>query len=352
MDGSDGIVIINLYVLDLCDYCGWLCEYVCEQCELGWLCIKFSCICDNVDIVLFVNVEFSEDVIQVYVFGVQGLGLYCIEFLFLQCNELLDEQEQFEIYCDVVFGMSGWFVIICILDLGVDKVDCIGLILSNEENLVLGLCGVCLLLVWFKVVDIQLCVILCVLVYGKLCILILMVSICEEVLVVCWCLNKQVELLCVEGYEVVEYILFGVMIEVFVVVIVLESFIDLVDFLLIGINDLVQYLFVVDCNNEVVGELYLLLYLVVVCLFVYILCIGQVYDILVVVCGEIVGDLCMIFLLLVLGFIEFSLYLGILLEVCCVICDSDLLMLQVMVFKLLQVWDCCGIECWIEKVGG
>lgn len=350
IDGVDGSIIVNLQVDNLWDYCVWLKEYVCEQCEFGCLCSKFSCICDQVDIVLLVNVELLEDVIQVYVLGVQGFGLYCIEFLFLQCNELLDEEEQFQIYCDVVLGMSGWLVIICMLDLGVDKVDCIGLILSNEENFVFGLCGVCFLLVWLKVVDIQLCVILCVFVYGKLCVLVLMVSICEELLVVCWCMFKLIEQLCGEGYMVFDYVLLGVMIEVFVVVLVLESFIDLVDFLLIGINDLVQYLLVVDCNNEVLGELYLLLYFVVLWLLQMVIEIGVCYCVLVVVCGEMVGDVWMILLLLVLGLSEFSLYFGMLLEVCCVICDVDLGVLCVCVLKLLVVCDCCVIECWLVLV--
>ncbi|WP_422508957.1 phosphoenolpyruvate--protein phosphotransferase [Stenotrophomonas sp. GZD-301] len=349
MDGSDGTVTINPHAPDLRDYRVRLREHAREQRELGRLRTKPSRTRDNVDIVLLANAESSEDVTQAHALGAQGLGLYRTEFLFLQRNELPDEQEQFETYRDAALGMSGRPVTIRTLDLGADKADRTGLTLSNEENPALGLRGVRLSLARPKVADTQLRAILRASAYGKLRILIPMVSTREEVLAVRRRLNKQAELLRAEGHEVAEHIPFGAMIEVPAAAIALESFIDLVDFLSIGTNDLVQYLLAADRNNEAVGELYSPLHPAVIRLLSHILHTGQAYDIPVAVCGEIAGDPRMTPLLLALGLTEFSLHPGTLLEVRRAIRDSDLSALQAAAPKLLQARDRRGIERWLEK---
>ena len=349
MDGSDGTVTINPQAQDLRDYRVRLREHAREQRELGRLRTKPSRTRDNVDIALLANAESSEDVTQAHALGAHGLGLYRTEFLFLQRNELPDEQEQFETYRDAALGMSGRPVTIRTLDLGADKADRTGLTLSNEENPALGLRGVRLSLARPKVADTQLRAILRASAYGKLRILIPMVSTREEILAVRRRLAKQAELLRAEGHEVAEHIPFGAMIEVPAAAIALESFIDLVDFLLIGTNDLVQYLLAADRNNEAVTELYSPLHPAVVRLLAHILRTGQAYDIPVAVCGEIAGDPRMTPLLLALGLTEFSLHPGTLLEVRRAIRDSDLSVLQAMAPKLMQARDRRGIERWIEK---
>ncbi len=349
MDGSDGTVTINPQAQDLRDYRVRLREHAREQRELGRLRTKPSRTRDNVDIALLANAESSEDVTQAHALGAHGLGLYRTEFLFLQRNELPDEQEQFETYRDAALGMSGRPVTIRTLDLGADKADRTGLTLSNEENPALGLRGVRLSLARPKVADTQLRAILRASAYGKLRILIPMVSTREEILAVRRRLARQAELLRAEGHEVAEHIPFGAMIEVPAAAIALESFIDLVDFLSIGTNDLVQYLLAADRNNEAVGELYSPLHPAVVRLLAHILRTGQAYNIPVAVCGEIAGDPLMTRLLLALGLTEFSLHPGTLLEVRRAVRESDLSVLQAMAPKLLQARDRRGIERWIEK---
>ncbi|MDC6700722.1 putative PEP-binding protein, partial [Leclercia adecarboxylata] len=129
MDGSDGTVTINPQAPDLRDYRVRLREHAREQRELGRLRTKPSRTRDNVDIALLANAESSEDVTQAHALGAHGLGLYRTEFLFLQRNELPDEQEQFETYRDAALGMSGRPVTIRTLDLGADKADRTGLTL-------------------------------------------------------------------------------------------------------------------------------------------------------------------------------------------------------------------------------
>ncbi|WP_315385818.1 phosphoenolpyruvate--protein phosphotransferase [uncultured Stenotrophomonas sp.] len=349
IDGSTGQITINPLPLDLRDYRARLRDQAREQRELGRLRSKPSRTRDNVTIALLANAESREDVTEAHALGAHGLGLYRTEFLFLQRDELPDEQEQFETYRDAALGMSGRPVTIRTLDLGADKADRTGLTLSNEENPALGLRGVRLSLARPKVADTQLRAILRASAYGKLRILLPMVSTREELLSVRRRLAKQTELLRAEGHEVAEHIPFGAMIEVPAAAIALESFIDLVDFLSVGTNDLVQYLLAADRNNEAVGELYSPLHPAVLRLLAHILRTGREHDVPVAVCGEIAGDPRMTRLLLALGLTEFSLHPGTLLEVRRAVRDSDLAALQAAAPKLLAARDRRGIERWIES---
>lgn len=351
IDGSSGSVTVNPLADDLRDFRARLREQAREQRELGRLRAKPSRTLDKVDIALLANAESLEDVTEAHALGAHGLGLYRTEFLFLQRDELPDEQEQFETYRDAALGMNGRPVTIRTLDLGADKADRTGLTLSNEDNPALGLRGVRLSLARPKVADTQLRAILRASAYGKLRILLPMVSTREEVLAVRRRLQKQAQLLRAEGHEVAEHIPFGAMIEVPAAAIALESFIDLVDFLSVGTNDLVQYLLAADRNNEAVGELYSPLHPAVLRLIAQILRVGREHDTPVAVCGEIAGDPRMTRLLLALGLKEFSLHPGTLLEVRRVIRDSDWSQLQAAAPKLLAARDRRGIERWIESVG-
>ncbi len=349
IDGSSGSVTVNPLADDLRDYRARLREHSREQRELGRLRAKPSRTVDKVDIALLANAESLEDVTEAHALGAHGLGLYRTEFLFLQRDELPDEQEQFETYRDAALGMNGRPVTIRTLDLGADKADRTGLTLSNEDNPALGLRGVRLSLARPKVADTQLRAILRASAYGKLRILLPMVSTREEVLAVRRRLQKQTQLLRAEGHEVAEHIPFGAMIEVPAAAIALESFIDLVDFLSVGTNDLVQYLLAADRNNEAVGELYSPLHPAVLRLIAQILRVGHEHNTPVAVCGEIAGDPRMTRLLLALGLKEFSLHPGTLLEVRRVIRDSDWAQLQAAAPKLLAARDRRGIERWIEN---
>lgn len=349
IDGSSGSVTVNPLADDLRDYRARLREQAREQRELGRLRAKPSRTLDKVDIALLANAESLEDVTEAHALGAHGLGLYRTEFLFLQRDELPDEQEQFETYRDAALGMNGRPVTIRTLDLGADKADRTGLTLSNEDNPALGLRGVRLSLARPKVADTQLRAILRASAYGKLRILLPMVSTREEVLAVRRRLQKQTQLLRAEGHEVAEHIPFGAMIEVPAAAIALESFIDLVDFLSVGTNDLVQYLLAADRNNEAVGELYSPLHPAVLRLISQILRVGHEHNTPVAVCGEIAGDPRMTRLLLALGLKEFSLHPGTLLEVRRVIRDSDWARLQAAAPKLLASRDRRGIERWIEN---
>ncbi len=307
--------------------------------------------CDGVDITLLANAESHEDVSQAHAMGAHGLGLYRTEFLFLQRNELPDEEEQFRIYRDTTLGMSGRPVTIRTLDLGADKADRTGLTLSSEENPALGLRGVRLSLARPKVADTQLRAILRASGYGPVRLLIPMVSAREEILAVRRRLTRLAVQLRAEGHEIADHLPIGAMIEVPAAAIALESFIDLVDFLSIGTNDLVQYLLAADRNNEAVGELYSPLHPAVLRLLSLVISTGLAHGKSVAVCGEIAGDPRLTPMLLALGLTEFSLHPATLLEVRRTIRDCDLAALRGSGEKLLRARDRRSIERWIEDAG-
>jgi phosphotransferase system enzyme I (PtsI) len=350
VDAGSGQVIVDPTPADLRDYRERLRDLAKEQRELGRLRSKPTRTRDEVDITLLANAESAEDVARAHALGASGLGLYRTEFLFLQRNELPDEEEQFECYRDAVLGMSGRPVTIRTLDLGADKADRTGLVLGDEENPALGLRGVRLMLARPAVAKAQLRAILRASGYGPVRILIPMVSVREEIVQ----LHRQIKRLTAqlreEGHEIAEHVPLGAMIEVPAAALALETFIDKVDFLSIGTNDLVQYLMAVDRNHEGLGELYSPLHPALLRVLAQVITTAQAHDTPVAVCGEIAGDPRLVPMLLALGLREFSLHPATLLEVRRAIRDRHLGKLLALAPKLLRARDRKDIEKWLEKV--
>ena len=76
---------------------------------------------NQIDIDLMANIENPTDAIKAIELGVSGIGLFRTEFLFLEKNKILNEDEQFEAYKHVVEALNPLPVVIRTLDLGADK---------------------------------------------------------------------------------------------------------------------------------------------------------------------------------------------------------------------------------------
>lgn len=349
VDGGSGEIVVEPNAADLRDYRARLRELAREERELGRLRSKPSRTRDGVDIALFANAESLDDVARAHALGAAGLGLYRTEFLFLQRNELPDEDEQFRTYRDVVLGMSGRPVTIRTLDLGADKADRTGLVMDDEDNPALGLRGVRLSLANPGLFDTQLRAILRASAYGPVRILVPMISNREEILQVKRRIKRVATRLRAQGHAVAEQVKLGAMIEVPAAAIAMAGFIDAVDFVSIGTNDLVQYLLAADRNHEALGELYSPLHPGVLRLLRHVISIGAEAGTPVAMCGEAAGDPRLAKLLLALGLREFSLHPATMLELRKAIRDSDWGELQLQGAKLLQARDRAGIERWLAK---
>lgn len=349
VDGATGEVVVDPDPDDLRRYRERLREAAREARELGRLRSKPSRTRDGIDIALWANAESLEDVANAHALGATGVGLYRTEFLFLQQRELPSEEQQFQVYRDLVLGMGGRPVTIRTLDLGADKADRAGLVVGDEENPALGVRGVRLSLAHPGVFDTQLRAILRASNYGPVRVLVPMVSGREEMLEVRRRLQRAALQLRKQGHEIAVQLELGAMIEVPAAAIALHGFVDVVDFVSIGTNDLVQYLLAADRNNDALGELYSPLHPGVLRLLRHVIRTGAEHDIPVAMCGEIAGDAALAPILLALGLREFSLHPATLLEVRKAIRDVDFGDLQARTDKLLQARDRAGIERWLKS---
>ncbi|MFC3551017.1 phosphoenolpyruvate--protein phosphotransferase [Lysobacter cavernae] len=347
VDGSSGLVVLEPDATDLRTHRARVRELARERKQLHRLRREPTRTVDGVDIKLYANAESREDVAEAHALGAAGIGLYRTEFLFLQRNELPDEDEQFRAYRDVVLGMTGRSVTIRTLDLGADKADRTGLALRDEPNPALGLRGVRLSLARDGLLDTQLRALLRASGYGPLRILLPMVSSREEILTVRALLKHLAGELRAQGHEIADKVPLGAMIEVPAAAIALPGFIGSVDFLSIGTNDLVQYLLAADRNNEALGEIYTPLHPAVLRLIRDVIRLAKARDKPIAVCGEMAGDSRFAPLLLALGLNEFSLHPSTLLELRRTIRGCDLATLQARAPALLRARDRTEIERWL-----
>ena len=302
---------------------------------------------DGVHIHLYANAESREDVAEAHALGAAGIGLYRTEFLFLQRHQLPDEDEQFRVYRDLVLGMNGRPVTIRTLDLGADKADGTGVVLQGEPNPALGLRGVRLSLARRPLFDSQLRAILRASGYGAVRILVPMVTRREEMVAVRALVKSLARDLRSEGHELGENFEIGAMIEVPAAALSLGGFMDQVDFVSIGTNDLMQYMLAADRDNEAISDLYSPLHPAFLQVLHGILALGIRRGLPVAICGEMAGDMRFTKLLLALGLTDFSLHPTTLLEVRQVIRDSDLGKLRARARGLLRARDRMGIERWL-----
>ncbi|RPE81009.1 phosphoenolpyruvate--protein phosphotransferase [Vulcaniibacterium tengchongense] len=347
VDGGGGRVILEPDAEDLRAHRARVRELARERKQLYRLRREPTRTVDGVDIRLFANAESRADVAEAHALGAAGIGLYRTEFLFLQRQAPPDEEEQFRAYRDVVLGMTGRAVTIRTLDLGADKADRAGLSVRAEPNPALGLRGVRLSLARDGLLDAQLRALVRASGYGPVRILLPMICAREEILRVRAALDRVAGELRAQGHEVAERVPLGAMIEVPAAAIALPGFIDDVDFLSIGTNDLVQYLLAVDRGNEALSDLYSPLHPAVLRVLRYVIRLGQRAGKPVAVCGEMAGDPHFAPLLLALGLCEFSLHPATLLEVRRTIRACDLDALRAQAPALLRARDRAAIEAWI-----
>ncbi|QDH69331.1 phosphoenolpyruvate--protein phosphotransferase [Marilutibacter alkalisoli] len=348
IDGASGLVVLEPNAEDLRGHRARVRELKAERKHLHRLRREPTRTLDGVDIRLYANAETREDIASAHALGAAGVGLYRTEYLFLQRRELPDEEEQFHAYRDLVLGMTGRSVTVRTVDLGADKIDHAGLALRDEPNPALGLRGVRLSLAHPRILETQLRALLRASGYGPLRILLPMVASRAEIRAVRAELDRVAGVLRAEGHAITDRIPLGAMIEVPAAAIALSSFIDEVDFLSIGTNDLVQYLLAADRINESLGELYTPLHPAVIRILRDVIRLAHAREVPVSVCGEMAGDAAFAPLLLALGLLEFSLHPGTLLELRRAIRSHDLSELRAAAPALLRARDRDGIERWLH----
>src|SRR5690606_20155935 len=237
--------------------------------------------------------------------GAEGVGLFRTEFLYMDRDELPDEEVQFEAYKTVLEKMGDKPVIIRTLDIGGDK-NLPYLTLPEEMNPFLGVRAIRLCLERPDLFRTQLRALLRASVYGNLKIMFPMIATLDEFREAKQLFLEEKEKLIQEGIPVSESIELGIMVEIPSTAVLADHFAKEVDFFSIGTNDLIQYTMAADRMNERVSYLYQPYHPAILRLIKNVIDASHREGKWTGMCGEMAGDETAIPILLGLGLDEFS----------------------------------------------
>ncbi|MGA8401912.1 MAG: putative PEP-binding protein, partial [Stellaceae bacterium] len=182
IDGSEGAVILDPAPATLDAYRQRQETHTHERRRLARLRRLPAVTRDGVEIRLEANLELPIELDQALANGAVGLGLVRTEFLFLNREDLPDEDEQYEFYAGLVRGMGGRPVTLRTLDAGGDKLpEALAGTGALESDEALGLRGIRLSLKERRLFDAQLAAMLRASREGPLRILLPMISTAGEI---------------------------------------------------------------------------------------------------------------------------------------------------------------------------
>ena len=309
IDGSTGTVIVDPSPETVEDYQERHEAFVRERRQFGRMRRVPAVTRDGIEIRLEANLELPVELEQALANGAMGLGLVRTEFLYMNREDLPDEDEQFEFFAGLVTGMAGRPVTLRTLDVGGDKLPeaLAQYTAADTANPALGLRAIRLSLKERRLLDTQLAAMLRAASLGPVRILLPMISTIGELRQVREAMEQGARRLRRRGLRLPEALPpLGAMIEVPGAALAADALAGEADFFAIGTNDLIQYTLAIDRTDEQVAHLYDPLHPAVLRLIQFAVEAAARRRIPISVCGEIAGDPRYAALLLGLGLRELS----------------------------------------------
>ena len=247
---------------------------------------------------LYANIGSPEEAETALKAGADGIGLFRTEFLYMAKADTshhaaarsFNEDEQFEAYKHVLTVMKDKPVTIRTLDAGGDKlINSVDIPSFNEKNPLMGMRAIRLSLAYPQVLKTQLRALYRASVYGKLRIMLPLITSTEQVEQSLVIVDEVKKELATENIPFDDKVPVGIMIETAAAALTSDCLAKTSDFFSLGTNDLTQYTLGVDRENSNVSGLYDEFNLAVLRLIAITITNAKKYGINLSVCGEMAG---------------------------------------------------------------